>query len=136
LLAHTLYLFSVADFSQLVYVRPIDRGYVVDAPTQAAVWQHAFQQLPCITAEDTHLLLTSPPFVMRTLEAAMGELVFESQGFASLVVELPATLASHHRAGAPPSFIAGTSLTIDSGYSFSHIVPVYEGRPVMPAIRR
>jgi len=57
----------IKDFSQLTYVRPVDRGFIVDAPTQSALWQHAFSPIN-VTPEDTTLLLTSPPFAMRTVE--------------------------------------------------------------------
>jgi actin-related protein 6 len=123
----------LTDFSQLVYYRPIDRGYIVDAPTQSAVWQHAFAPLGSgFSPSETQLLLTAPPFVMRTVEAAMGELVFESHGFASLVVELPATLAACTGATGTGT----TGITVDSGFSSSHIVPLHDGRPLSRAIRR
>lgn len=107
----------VKDFSQLTYVRPVDRGYIVDAPTQSALWQHAFPSLEALAPEETTLLLTSPPFAMRTVEvrrayqgvvfscwhlflaaqATLGELAFESHGFAGLSLEIPAVLAAQVR---------------------------------------
>ena len=64
----------IKDFSQLTYVRPVDRGFVVDPPTQSAIWKHAFPL--DVSPDDTTLLLTSPPFAMRTVEVCL------SRGFA------------------------------------------------------
>lgn len=123
------------DLSGLYYVLPFQRGYVVNWDTQRQVWDYVFgndvMKLQC----ETHSLVVSEPvYNFRSIQDAMNEIFFEDYKFSS-ILRLPASSYSsflYHQAH-PASLCC---LVIDTGYSFTHIVPYYRGKIVERAVKR
>ncbi|KAI8591861.1 actr6 protein [Geranomyces variabilis] len=122
------------DLSGVTPRLPFERGYVVNWQLQRDIWNRLFSPdvLNC-TPDETTLLLTQPCFNLPVIAQSCDEVVFEEFGF-----------ASYHRATAPvlAQYCLSTQkppecvVIVDAGYSFTHIVPICNGRPVWKAVRR
>ena len=64
----------------------------------------------------------------------MIEVLFEEYGFSSLTVTLPSSLSSFHQLMEYPD--RPCSLVVDSGYSFTHVVPYYRGKALLESALR
>lgn len=107
------------------------------------------------------LLYTEPFFAPEKVSAAAAEVAFEHYGFERVCRRAPAVLAplayatpegrarlrfvtADGRRGPDPAAAASPQdqfqpsccVVLDCGFSFSHVVPVLDGRPVLEAVRR
>ncbi|KAF2966849.1 hypothetical protein GQX73_g6729 [Xylaria multiplex] len=157
-----------ADFSEAVFRRPVEKGFVVNWEAQKEIWEREFldDKAPqrCDPSE-TRLLLSEPSNSLPVLQANCDQMVFEEFGFASYYRGLSASFNAYHDvqamfqtqpqppqdepqpgselepAPAQPS-TAGVQnpaelvLLIDSGHSHTTVTPVFQGKPIHPAIRR
>lgn len=126
---------QIIDMSACFYRRPLDRGFVSQFDLEEQVWGRLFQS-PKVDPKKHSLLLTEAPFTPTGCQNDMDEMVFETFGFASLYRTLASAMA--HKAhvstlaeGCPPC-----SVLVDVGYSFTSIVPMFEGVPINYAIKR
>ncbi|KAI0389099.1 actin-domain-containing protein [Xylariaceae sp. FL0594] len=143
-----------ADFSEAVFRRPVEKGFIVNWEAQKEIWEREFfddkAPLRCDPAE-TCLLLAEPANSLPTLQTNCDQMVFEEFGFASYYRGLGSTFNAYHDIQAlfpppnlgpmhppppPPQIPAELVLLIDSGYSNTTITPLYQGRPIHPAVRR
>ncbi|KAI1192420.1 actin family [Nemania serpens] len=159
-----------ADFSEAVFRRPVEKGFVVNWEAQKDIWEREFLDpnapQPCDPAE-TSLLLAEPANSLPILQANCDQMVFEEFGFASYYrgpgAAFNAYHAHHHTQatletpeGEPvldpvldpvsdpvpvpePVALRGPAelvLLVDSGYSHTTVTPVFQGRPLHPAVRR
>lgn len=138
-------LHDCADFGELAYRRPVEKGYIVNWEGEKAIWERSFfgrdAGLRC-DPEATNLILTEAPNAPAALQRNADEMVFEEFGFASYY----RTIAPALNAYAPSPFPstakspAGTPieclLVVDAGHSHTTVTPLYQGRPFHSAIRR
>uniref|UniRef100_A0A1I7SSF6 Actin-related protein 6 n=2 Tax=Bursaphelenchus xylophilus TaxID=6326 RepID=A0A1I7SSF6_BURXY len=113
------------DRSKMYYMLPHEKGYLVNWNVEFEVWDRLFgSDVLNVPFEDTRLLLTDINSLFPAFKDSLEEIVFESYQFQSL-----------NRASAP-SLIATYELTqkknpfcmiIDSGFSFTHILPFFDG---------
>lgn len=137
---------TAPDFSGMSFRRAHDRGYIARWDTERDVWLSVFSEDKGIGLRDpatTSLLVTEPVATPVHMRRAMDELVFEVFGFleyaattAPRLVAISAgdALSSRKKTSRKPS--ARTCLVLDSGFSFSHAVPVVAGRVLPNAVRR
>ena len=120
--------------SGLYYLLPFQRGYLVNWDTQRQIWDHVFNEVLSITPSDHNLVFTEPLFNFPSIQDTLQEIFFEEYKFSSvLCCSAPTLSALHHTHTHPDSLCC---LVVDSGYSFTHIVPYYKGRFVPEAVRR
>lgn len=84
-------------------------------------------------------MLVEPLFTLSSIQKATDELVFEDFGFQSFCISNSAVSAHAYQAQkAPTSILARgrTSLVVDSGFSFTHTVPVFQNKAVTTAAKR
>lgn len=74
------------DFNEIVFRRPVERGYLVSWEAQKEIWEHEFfdhkAPLKC-DPSDTGLILTEAPNALPQLQTNCDQVVFEEFGFAS-----------------------------------------------------
>ncbi|EIE26065.1 Actin/actin-like protein [Coccomyxa subellipsoidea C-169] len=132
-------LLSYRDASSLVLKRPFDRGYLVNWDVEKAVWWRAFKSLLQMQPQDCGLLMTEPPFNLPSIQASTLQMVFEEYGFRSFAA-MPAQPLSLRAWAAEradlPAAAAGVGVVVDAGFSFTHAVPLCDGRVLWPAVRR
>jgi actin-related protein 6 len=73
------------DFSEIVFRRPVEKGYLVNWEAEKEIWEHEFcdskAKLHCDPAE-TGLILTEAPNSLPALQTNCDQVVFEEFGFA------------------------------------------------------
>ena len=74
------------DFGEIVFRRPVEKGYLVNWEAEKEIWEHEFfdtkAPLRC-DPKDTSLILTEAPNALPVLQANCDQIVFEEFGFAS-----------------------------------------------------
>ncbi|KAG8170130.1 hypothetical protein KVR01_000875 [Diaporthe batatas] len=138
------------DFGDISFRRPVDKGFIVNWEAQKEVWDHEFfandAPLRCDPAE-TRLILTEQPNSIPALQTNCDQMVFEEFGFASYYRGIAPTFNAYHDVqaifrtperdpDAMSKLPAELILLIDSGYSFTTVTPIFQGRPLQSAIRR
>ncbi|CAJ0631561.1 11716_t:CDS:10 [Entrophospora sp. SA101] len=111
---------SCLDYSGLYYRLPFERGYLVDWETERE----------CNTPT-TNLIITEPCFNLPNIQTTYDEMIFEVYEFKSCFRTIAPWLCIQN-----DMTISECMLVIDSGYSFTHIIPFIMGKPVLSAIRR
>ncbi|KAI3330762.1 actin-domain-containing protein [Ustulina deusta] len=146
-----------ADFSEAVFRRPVEKGFVVNWEAQKEIWEREFLDAGApqrCDPSETRLLLAEPANALPVLQANCDQMVFEEFGFASYYRGLAASLAAYHDVQAlfrapteprpqpdpEPTLAVQTPaelvLLVDSGHSHTTVTPVFQGRPIHPAVRR
>lgn len=137
------------DFSEVALRRPVEKGFVVNWEAEKEIWEHEFfdDKAPqrCDPSE-TRLLLAEPSNSLPVLQANCDQMVFEEFGFASYYRGIGPSFNAYHDvqgilrtprdSGTIAQLPAEILLLIDSGYSHTTITPIFQGRPIHPAIRR
>jgi actin-related protein 6 len=122
------------DLSSLYYLLPFQKGYLINWDTQRQIWDHIFTNLLQITTPDTELIMTEPPFNFASIRESLYEVLFEDYRFTSINITLPSTLTALHQLVNHPD--KPCCLVIDSGYSFTHLAPYYNGKVLIESVRR
>lgn len=139
------------DFSEIVFRRPVEKGYLVNWEAEKEIWEHEFfdtgAKLFC-DPKETNLILTEAPNAFPALQTNCDQVIFEEFGFQSYLRCLASQLNSYNdvqgtifkssssdtcRKYNPPDEII---MLIDSGYSHTTITPLLFGRPLQASIRR
>ncbi|RHZ87784.1 hypothetical protein Glove_30g18 [Diversispora epigaea] len=133
---------SCTDFSGLYYRLPFEKGYLTNWEVEKGVWDRIFsKEVFNCDPKNTNLLITEPCFNLPNIQRTYDEIIFEAYEFQSyfrttaswLCIQNDTTsLYNDINFSAKPDCI----LVVDSGYSFTHIIPFVMNRPVLPAIRR
>ena len=131
---------TAVELSALYIRRPHDRGYVVNWDLEGDVWQRmCHADVLGVKPAETSVLVTEPLFCPSEIKDNMAEFIFEEMGFQRFC-SAPAPLLAYadHRCWDPESVLSrtGCGIVVDSGFSFTHTVPIYEGRIVYKACRR
>ncbi|TGJ81928.1 hypothetical protein E0Z10_g6826 [Xylaria hypoxylon] len=88
-----------ADFSEAVFRRPVEKGFVVNWDAQKEIWEREFldDKAPqrCDPSE-TRLLLSEPSNSLPVLQANCDQMVFEEFGFASYYRGLSSSFNAYH----------------------------------------
>lgn len=123
------------DLSGVYYLLPFQKGYLVNWDTQRQVWDYVFgTDVLKVRPEDCHLVFTEPVFNFPSIQEALSEIFFEEYAFSSLTCTTAPTLANLHYTSTNPASLC--TLVIDTGFSFTHIVPYYKGKVVPTAVVR
>eukprot|EP00035_Acanthoeca_spectabilis_P025765 m.459814 g.459814 ORF g.459814 m.459814 type:complete len:423 (-) comp21839_c0_seq1:56-1324(-) len=122
----------------LLFKRPVQKGFVLDAELQREVWASAFSA-PSLNVQpnETAMLVTEPLFNFDSVRTSLQELAFEEFGFAALYRAPAADMAAYKACtdGAAAGFGDGC-VVVDSGFSATNVVPYVGGRRIDGAIRR
>lgn len=92
-----------------------------------------------VKTRDAKLLMTEPLFNLASIQQVTQEVAFEHFGFQAMHAVTAPELVMHAHAVANPDDTVAQSLSglvLDAGYSFTHAVPIFDGRVVKPAVRR
>ena len=125
------------DLSSLFYILPFQKGYLVNWDHQKTVWDYLFGS-SCFKMDHKlsaiDLIFTEPYFNFNSIKEGLSELLFEEYGFKSIFRTNPADLSCYKNKTEFPE--ERCCLVVDSGYSFTHIVPYIDGKRVKDAIVR
>lgn len=126
------------DYTSLHYRLPFEKGYIVDWDAQKAIWDGIFST--AVLGVDTtasSLLITEPYFNLPNIQEVYDQFVFEEYEFESYYRCVPASLIPYGVLLSQPGLPAAECiLVIDSGFSFTHVIPLIEGKIVWSAVKR
>ena len=123
------------DLSSLFYMLPFQKGYLVNWDHQKTVWDYVFGKT-CLNFDPTSkdIIFTEPYFNFTSVQEGLSELLFEEYRFKSVFRTNPADLACYKNKLDHPE--EHCCLVIDTGFSFTHIVPFINGRRIKEAVKR
>ncbi|KAF1953580.1 Actin/actin-like protein [Byssothecium circinans] len=131
------------DFGELAFRRPVEKGFVVNWEAEKAIWEHEFtgssagEGLRC-DPKETNLLLTEKPNCPKELQKNCDEIVFEQFEFATYYRCVGPTLNAYHPLEPSSLFSLPQEclLIIDTSYSDTTILPIYNSQLIQAAARR
>lgn len=122
------------DASGLFYILPFQKGFLINWDTQKTVWDYMFSKECCpVNFSETPLILTEPLFNFHSIQEAMTEIFFEEYECQSLLRINATDLAEYHYRSLHKN---KSTVVVDSGYSFSYVVPYLNGKKFKEGIRR
>lgn len=123
------------DASGLFYILPFQKGYLVNWDVQKTVWDYIFSKECClVNLSQLSLVVTEPLFNFSTVQEAMTEIFFEEYECQSLLRINGSTLSCYQYKVENPN--AKCCIVVDSGYSFTHVVPYLNDTKIKEGIRR
>ncbi|KAF9943143.1 Actin- protein 6 [Mortierella alpina] len=132
------------DFSGLYYRLPFEKGLLTDWDVEKQIWDRLFtgKIVPCVPSSTT-LLISEPVLNLPNIAATYDQLVFEEYGFQGYTRMSAPQMAMYNeiprlygqRMGSGKKRV-DCAVIVDSGYSFTHIVPFWKGKPILVGIRR
>ncbi|KAH3760812.1 hypothetical protein Pelo_7377D [Pelomyxa schiedti] len=131
-------IYECNDTFNLLFKRPLDKGYLVDIDLQKQIWDSEFS-IQQITPNQCGLLVTEAPFAPNNVRNLMLQLVFEIYGFESLYLAKPAEMAAFgYRINNPSSSFAKSPCytVVDCGFSFTHTTPFFDNIKLNYAVKR
>lgn len=80
---------QVTDWNEMMFRRPLEKGYIVNWEAQKEIWEHSFfdektvrsKEMRIATPEETTLVLTEAPNALPVLQKNADEMVMEEWGF-------------------------------------------------------
>lgn len=126
------------DYSSLHYRLPFEKGYLVDWDAQKAVWDGIFSdEVFGVNTSEASLLITEPYFNLPNIQEVYDQFVFEEYEFDSYYRCAPASLIPYGDLFAKPmSPQPECILVVDSGFSFTHVIPIINEKVVWTAVSR
>ena len=123
------------DLSGLYYIYPHEKGYLVNWDIEKKVWDHVMgRDMLDINPRMVSFLLTEPCCNFPSIQESFNEIAFEEYQFKSFFrCPAPMLSAFKYRVENPKSVCC---CVVDIGFSFTHIVPVYNGCLITASIRR
>ncbi|KAI0209778.1 Actin-related protein 6 [Lamellibrachia satsuma] len=122
------------DLSGLFYLLAFQKGYLVNGEIEKKVWDYIYgKDVLKVDFNETGLLITEPYFNFTSITEAMTEMFFEEYQFQSIYKCNPSFLSQFKRQSEETHLCC---LVVDSGYSFTHIIPYYNGKKLTEGVRR
>ncbi|XP_061577519.1 actin-related protein 6 [Cololabis saira] len=126
---------EIKDPSGLFYILPYQKGYLVNWDVQRKVWDHLFgKEMFKVDFPDTSIVITEPYFNFSSIQESMNEILFEEYQFQSVLRINSGSLSAHNYFHTKPSELC--CLVVDSGFSFTHIIPYCRSKKLKDGIRR
>ncbi|KAH9412444.1 Actin- protein 6 [Dermatophagoides pteronyssinus] len=138
------------DYSGMFYILPFNRGYLINWDIQRQIWDYVFRIVLKLQPDNknryshTGILITEPVYNFPEIRQTMIRILFEEYGFGKVLITSAPQLAAFHyendkdiekntsKCRTDPS----CCLVLDSGYSFSHIVPFVDGHKLLTHTKR
>ena len=123
------------DLSGLFYLLPLQKGYLVNWDIQRQIWDYVFGDgVLDILPNEQDLMFTEPIFNFTSIQDTLDEIIFEEYKFKSLLRLPSPMLSALNYSQAHPDVLC--SLVVDSGHSFTHIVPFCRNKLIQEATLR
>ncbi|KAI6044922.1 actin-related protein Arp6 [Pisolithus marmoratus] len=126
------------DYSTLHYRLPFEKGYLVDWDAQKAIWDGLFSsEVLSVNTSESSLLITEPYFNLPNIQEIYDQFVFEEYEFLSYHRCTPAAMIPYGQLFAVEGLqMPECSLIVDSGFSFTHVIPIINHQIQWHAVKR
>uniref|UniRef100_A0A673VRW7 Actin related protein 6 n=1 Tax=Salmo trutta TaxID=8032 RepID=A0A673VRW7_SALTR len=126
---------EIKDPSGLFYILPFQKGYLVNWDVQRKVWDHLFgKEMFKVDFADTSVVITEPYFNFTSIQESMNEILFEEYQFQAALRINAGSLSAHRYFQVNNQELC--CIVVDSGFSFTHIVPYCRGKKMKDGIYR
>ncbi|KAH8870924.1 Actin-related protein [Schistosoma japonicum] len=119
------------NLSSLFCIMPFKKGYINNWEVQCQILDITLKSLVKTNSQnslsDCNLLVTEPYFNFASTKEAMNEIFFEDYQVAGLIRTNPSFLSAYKYRSESAQRLSRYCIVIDSGYSFTHIVPMADG---------
>lgn len=123
------------DASGLFYILPFQKGYLVNWDIQKTVWDYIFsKELNNGKLSEVPICITEPVMNFQSVQEAMDEIFFEEYECCALLRLTSTDLAAYNYCSTRKE--VDTCVVIDTGYSFTHIVPYIDGKKYLRGAKR
>ncbi|VDC01837.1 unnamed protein product [Peniophora sp. CBMAI 1063] len=126
------------DAASLNFRLPFEKGFIVDWDAQKAIWDGVLREdFLGVDPSESTLLLTEPYFNLPNLQTTYDQFVFEEYEFDAYYRCAPAALIPYgtlFKAKGQPN--PECVLVVDTGFSYTHIVPLINGVVQWSAVKR
>ncbi|TEB40080.1 actin-related protein Arp6 [Coprinellus micaceus] len=123
------------DFASLHYRLYLLKRWANNWDAQKAVWDGIFSDQ--VDTTESSVLVTEPYFNLHNLQEVYDQFMFEEYEFQSYYRCPPASLIPFGTLFSQPSLSPPDCVVVvDSGFSFTHVVPIMEGRILWTAVKR
>ena len=125
------------DFSGLFYVLPFQKGYLVNWDVQRQLFDFMFSKESLkVDSSEANLVITEPVFNFTSIKECLDEIMFEEHQFKALSRNRAAELVNIKHISENNSSKPLCTLVVDSGFSFTHVIPVCQGEILKNAVKR
>eukprot|EP01038_Epipyxis_sp_PR26KG_P007849 gene7849-10657_t len=150
--------YNTRNTSLLQFHRPSERGYVINWATEIEVWNYIFNNFNHSNSriEDSSLILTEPICNPATLQNDLNEIILEYFNFNQYMRRPSACFSAYESAHLQnnsyddntqndpieydnlivPTCSSDNCVIVESGFSFTHIIPFINGKCQKHAIKR
>lgn len=113
------------------------RGLLHDSDLQEMLWKQAFVHLGGVVPHDSCLCISCSPFVPYEIKERYAQMAFEDLGFDSLFLTMATNMVQQFALNKNKEELnPHCQLVVDSGFSFTHIVPYFNNYPINYATKR
>eukprot|EP00826_Nyctotherus_ovalis_P037185 TRINITY_DN3377_c0_g4_i4.p1 TRINITY_DN3377_c0_g4~~TRINITY_DN3377_c0_g4_i4.p1 ORF type:complete len:278 (-),score=116.02 TRINITY_DN3377_c0_g4_i4:338-1171(-) len=113
------------------------RGLLHDSDLQEMLWKQAFASLGGVSPSDSCLCLAFSPFAPNEIKERVAEMAFEDLGFDALYLTMTTNMIRELAMQKNGSELnRHCQLLVESGFSFTHVVPYFGGYPMNYAAKR
>ena len=145
---------SLRNKSGLIINRTLEKGIITNWQTNMDVWERAFDILNINISsksattgtankhfEDKTFVLTSAPFAPESVQNDMNEIVFEELGFSSFISRPASWFSAYEFSNVDTEHnsmsrkFPDCNLVIDSGFSFTHAIPLINMKTNVKSVR-
>ncbi|CAI5442430.1 unnamed protein product [Caenorhabditis angaria] len=120
------------DKFSLFYVRPVEKGYVVNWDTQQQIWEKSLK-LVDIEPSTSKIVLTDSNYLVPSLPDVSSEIMFEYFNFEDILKGSASTFVAEHEYTIKNR---NCSLVIDCGFSNTTISPFVDGLLIQDGVIR
>ena len=121
---------SHTDMGGLVMLLAFQKGYVVNWDIERQLFDHLLGPSHLsINPPETDLIFSEPPFNFSSIRDTLDEILFEEYGFRSVTRCTAGNLSAYRYSKEHP--LSPSCLVIDSGFSFTHVMPFCGLKPVL-----
>jgi actin-related protein 6 len=124
------------------FCRPLSRGLLHDIDLELEIWEEIFsrhynkEKGKNANYNDNMLIFTHTPMAPDDVIEGYFEMIFEYFGFNSCIKSIPQTFTAMYAKEKYENLNETVQLVVDSGFSSTTIVPIFENRPIYNAIKR
>lgn len=136
----------------MFFILPFSKGYLLNWDIQRQIWDYVFRTKLKLQADNKRrfsnigLIIVEPAFNFPTLQEMMFEVLFEEYGFGKILILTSPHLAAfkYYHEQNVTRLINNPNvkdkqigcLVVESGFSFTHVVPFVEGYKITAHMKR
>lgn len=113
---------------------PFQKGFLINWDLQRQIWDYVFRTKLAVDFSDTTLIITEPCLNFKPIQENITEILYEEYNFASLLRTTCGQLARWKYTKENPN--SQCCLVVDSGYSFTYVIPYVKDSRLKDGIRR